>query len=131
VINGVESQFLNIKLGVPQSSVLGPLFFIIFINDLPFFLIKILSKFFADDTTLLFHGGTIDSVISSFKLGLKQIIEWCDYNRLFINWSKTFIMFVHNKRIITPTCLDCEGIHLTAVTQFKLLGFIIDQKLDF
>jgi hypothetical protein len=40
-------------------------------------------------------------------------------------------MFVHNKRIITPTFLDCEGIHLAAVTKFKLLGFIIDQKLDF
>jgi hypothetical protein len=118
-------------LGIPQGSVLGPLLFIIFINDLPFFLINILSKLFADDTTLLFHGATIDSVISSFKLGLKQIIEWCNYNRLFINWSKTFIMFVHNKRIITPTFLDCEGIHLTAVTKFKLLGFIIDQKFDF
>ncbi len=39
-------------------------------------------------------------------------------------------MFVHNKRSITPTFLDCDGIHLTAVTKFKLLGFIIDQKLE-
>jgi hypothetical protein len=88
VIHGVESQFVNIKLAVPQGSVLGPLLFIIFINDLAFFLINILSILFADDTTLLFHGGTIDSVISSCKLDL-------------------------------------------AATKFKLLGFIIDQKLDF
>lgn len=69
-----------------------------------------------------FHGWIILDSFFHFK---KSSINFS------FNWSKTFIMFVHNKRIITPTFLDCEGIHLTAVTKFKLLGFIIDQKFDF
>ena len=72
-INGIESNFVEIDLGVPQGSVLGPLLFIIFINDLPFFWNDILTKLFADDTTLLYNGNTIVSVISSFKEGLRSL----------------------------------------------------------
>ena len=70
--------------------------FIIFINDLPCFLISILSKLFADDTTLLFCDSLITGVISKFKSGLKCLNEWCHFNHLYINWSKTFIMFITN-----------------------------------
>ena len=52
---GTSSLFADIKLGVPQGSVLGPLFFLIFINDLPF-LLELLCKLFADDTTSLLIG---------------------------------------------------------------------------
>ena len=110
IINKVESRFFKMKLGVPQGSVLGPLLFIIFFNDLPFFLINILSKLFADDTTLLFSGSLISNVVSNFKAGLKVLTEWCNFNRLFINWSKTFIMFITNKRVITPEHLDVGDI---------------------
>ena len=80
-------------LGVPQRSVFGPLIFLIFINDLPIFLKSIFSKLLADDTTLLFSGDDIDSCISSYKNGLEALINWCDHNRLYINWSKTFIYY--------------------------------------
>ena len=80
---------------------------------------------------MLFSGSSISCVISNFKAGLKILIEWCNFNRLFINWSKTFIMFITNKRVIIPINLDFGDIHLIAVKKFKLLGFIIDSKLIF
>ena len=72
-------------------SVLGPLLFLIFINDFPLYLSKINSTLFADDTTLLFDCESMDSGISKFKNGIKHLNEWCKHNKLYINWSKTFI----------------------------------------
>ena len=59
------------------------------------------------------------------------MLNVCKHNRLHINWSKTFIMFITNKRLLTPAFIDYDGIRLHAVAQFKLLGVIIDNKLDF
>jgi ribonucleases P/MRP protein subunit RPP40 len=59
-IDDILSNLADLLLGIPQGSCLGPLFFIIYINDLPRFLKDILSKLFADDTTLIFSGNTLN-----------------------------------------------------------------------
>ncbi len=82
---------------MPKGSVLGPLFFLIFINDLPF-LLELLCKLFADDTTLYLLGDNFESLISKFKDNLKPMLDWCKFNKLDINWDKTYFMFVTNKR---------------------------------
>ena len=65
------------------------------------------------------------------KAGLKQLNEWCKHNRLYINWSKTYIMIISNKRFQMPKCIDFENTSIEVVETFKLLGVTIDNKLTF
>ena len=94
--------------GVPQGSVLGPLFFLLFINDLPF-IIELICKMFADDTTLYESDIDLDTLISSFKKKLEPFIEWCKFNKLDIN----------NK---LPKEIEVNGVMARVVESFKLLG---------
>ena len=110
---------------------MGPLLFLIFINDLPIYLENILSILFADDTTLVLTGKTIIEVTSVFKSGLKRLNEWCKHNRLYINWDKTFIMLITNKRVQMPEFLEFDNVKIRIVQEFKLLGVVIDNKLTF
>jgi hypothetical protein len=130
-MSNITSDLASLLLGVPQGSVLGPLFFLIFINDLPFFLSDIFSTLFADDTTLLFSGQDLDKAVSLLRVGLKQLNEWCKHNRLYINWSKTYLMIITNKRVSMPKSFDFEDISIDVVDNFKLLGVTIDNKLQF
>ena len=132
------SKPLNINLGVPQGSVLGPLLFLIYINDLPAFLKSVDTTLFADDTTMAFVGRDYESAIANCKAGLSLLVEWCEYNYLYVNWSKTYGMFVTNqkmkkkgKKVIVPTSIDHPGTKIEIVSKFKLLGVTIDSKLSF
>ena len=130
--NNKNSPFASIDLGVPQGSVLGPLFFLLFINDLAF-IITLICKMFADDTTLYESSEDLEFLIQSFKKKLEPFIDWCKFNKLDINWSKTFFMFVTNKHIKKkiPKEIEINGVMVQVVESFKLLGVTIDNKLNF
>ncbi|CAF1025376.1 unnamed protein product [Brachionus calyciflorus] len=97
-IDDVLSDAKHIELGVPQGSVLGPLLFLIYINDLVEFLSNFKVKLFADDTTLIKSGNNLSDLIDDFRNSIKQLITWCKFNRIDINWSKTKLMFISNKK---------------------------------
>jgi len=92
-INGKNSSMQNIKIGVPQGSILGPLLFLIYINDLP--LASLLySLLFADDTTLLASGPDINDLFDFVNLQLAKITYFFRQNKLALHPSKTnYIIF--------------------------------------
>ena len=116
---------------MPQGSVLGPLLFLIFINDMPYLLSKLNCKLFADDTTLCDSHEKLDSLIRLFIRELENLCLWCNNNRLDINCSKTFFMFCTNKRIKLPTEISIQNNKVQVVSSFKFLGVKIDDKLNF
>jgi len=130
-VQGKVSEPADILLGVTQGSVLGPLFFLLFINDLAYLLQGLSSKLFADDTTIYSSGPDLDSVVKDFQARIKPLSTWCSLNRLDINWSKTFVMFVTKERVSLPSSVDLNGVSVSVVTEFKLLGVTLDNKLNF
>ena len=129
-----SSIYKKIKLGVPQGSVLGPVFFLIFINDITFVLEHLKCKLFADDTTIYYDGDKLDELLLSFNRLLTPFFNWCNLNRLDINWDKTFCMIITKKKIkglkeINNVLIGDSQVKV--VDKFKLLGVTIDSQLDF
>jgi len=141
--NGSKSKSEILKCGVPQGSILGPLLFIIFINDLCHILTRSNKCLFADDTTLVISGKNIADLTTALESDLKSISEWLKHNRLLLNVSKSNAMIFkwrYQRQIdILNTNLDaqlkpeikCNDEQIPFVTKFTLLGVVLDEYLTF
>ena len=89
---GTQSSVLEIDCGVPQGSVLGPLLFLIYMNDLPSCLKHSEVILFADDTTLYASSKNIVQLYADINSDLADLIEWFRANKLSLNTSKTHYM---------------------------------------
>ena len=122
------SEKKDINIGVPQGSVLGPLLFLIFINDLPYFIKEGDVVMFADDTSILVSAESSIQLQAKIKTVLSDFSTWCQKNKLVINENKTQIISFGNK---TELNLDLKiNDHvLSLVNNVKYLGLYIDKKL--
>ena len=97
-LNGSHSSSLTTRVGVPQGSILGPLLFLIYINDLPD-ASDLLTLLFADDTTLLFSHSDINELVSIVNFQFRKVVKFCRTHELSLHPQKTKFMLFSNSQI--------------------------------
>ena len=131
-VNGATSDYLDITCGVPQGSVLGPLLFLIYINDLPS-ISKVLSFYlFADDTNIYFSSHDLFSLQKIMNRELKKVKKWLDANQLGLNADKTNFVIFHSpqKRIEEQVIIKFMKKKVTRTTAVKFLSVLLDARLS-
>ena len=130
-VNGNDSNFLPITCGVPQGSILGPLLFSIYINDMHRAISNSTVFHFADDTNLLFSHKDPSIIKKMMNDDLKSLFCWLCANRLSLNVSKTeFIIFRPPKMALEDRIvLTLNNTKIFESRKIKYLGLIIDDRL--
>ena len=130
-LNADVSDRISIKTGVPQGSILGPLLFNLYINDMSFACGGLKSIHFADDTTLYASGKNIDSLVSNINGWMIGIDSWLRANKLTLNFNKTFVMTFTNKHLLFTPQISMRGVTFQITSKLKFLGITLDDKLKF
>ena len=129
-IGSAFSKWLEVNFGIPHGSILGPLLFNIFINDIFLFIKMSDICNFADDNTLYVCDNTIEKVMEKLKIDLLNLNKWFSDNSLVANPSKFQLMFLGTKDY-NNLSLDIDNSTVSATVEVELLGITIDNKLSF
>ena len=122
----------TLKHGVPQESVLGPLFFLIYINDLHKSILHSKVYHFADDTNLLHISSSYKKLQNNLNFDLKKLSNWLDANKIALNCTKTELIFLHKPLSDIPSNIKIKlnGKRLLATDHIKYLGVYLDKTLS-
>ena len=139
VVNGgAQSAPQQIKSGVPQGSILGPILFSIYINDLPNCLLQSKILLYADDTVLFHADSNIGNISTVLNKDLKLLQSWTHLNKLCIHPVKTECVLFGTQQRIASATLSNEPFSLFLVDKpinqakhYKYLGVLIDANLNF
>ena len=130
-VNSVLSNWADIHKGVPQGSILGPLLFNVFINDI-FLFIKDSSLYnYVDDNTLSFGSPDFDLLISTLEYDSNHLIEWFKINKMQANPDKFQVLAVGKKTYEKRPTINIQNFELTCEDSVKLIGIEIDYQLNF
>ena len=126
------SSYLPITCGVPQGSILGPLLFTIYINDMHKAVLNCTVYHFADDTNLIYSNKNIKTLRKMMSEDLRCINAWLCANRLSVNTTKTeFILFKPSKcKLGERFTLKFNKITIFESKKLRYLGVILDDKLS-
>ena len=132
--NSFSSERL-IKCGVPQGSILGPLLFLLYINDLPHCLSKTKPRLFADDTNLTASANSMTDLEAAVNSDLENLRKWLIANKLSLNVAKTEFILIGSKSVINNISnshpnVFIENKQIKQVYECKTLGVKIDQHLS-
>ena len=129
--NNVKSDKENVKCGVPQGSILGPLLFLLYINDLTTLTTTSLSVLFADDTNIFLSGKNLQSISMTLNEQLTAIYEWLCCNKLSLNVLKThYMIFTPRNKKVNDINLYIDKVPIGRVYVTKFLGVQIDSQLN-
>ena len=126
-VNNSFSDFIDLLLGVPQGSILGPLLFNIYICDLFFFVEEDNVTSYADDTTPYSNGKNVVTVLENIETKGKEVFNWFSMNYLKANPGKSHLLLTSRDE----ASIKIDDTDIKSSSSKKLLGVIIDNKLTF
>ena len=135
-IDGCKSSEEVINTGVPQGSILGPLLFIIYINDIPSVVSKSSINIYADDTAIYFANANLNIVQETLQHDMNNIYSWLKTNKLSLNLSKTVCMIITTRQMVTKNGspnveIKLDDCTIENVNVFKYLGLHMDRYVNF
>ena len=128
--NAISHKAL-VTRGVPQGSTLGPLLFLLFINDMHSCDNQLRYIHFADDTTVTCCGDNFTDIKQNMEAGLVNINKWLLTNRLSLNVNKSLFMVFTNKSVPHDFAIQLSNQNITYVEHTKFLGIVIDNRLKY
>ena len=127
------STLKPVEIGVPQGSTIGPLMFIVYINDLDTVLQKCNHCMYADDTVLYCSNASRKLVRKNLQMDVDRVQKWCDANRLTLNVTKTKVMSFmsdHRRKHCNKFKIYMKGTLIDEVENYKYLGTTLDNRLN-
>ena len=131
-INNASSSYKAINIGIPQGSILGPLLFLIYINNLPNAL-HTNPCLFADDTCSFLNHSSLTSLENICATEVSRLKDWCNANKIQINSQKSFILPISHKLNVPNLNLNLpfENSKINSSQICKYLGVLLNDKLNF
>ena len=128
-IDNVNSKKSIVSLGVPQGSILGPLLFLIYINDLPK-VTKFFIKLYADDTFLCLQNENLKILEEEVNFEIDKVFDWLNANHLSLNIGKSKFMLISKKKRTENFSIQINGNPLEKCDEYKYLGIYFDKDLN-
>lgn len=129
--NNETSSTVVTSIGVPQGSVLGPILFILYLNDIVNCVSRVKMNLFADDSLVSVAAKTSEEGIQIMNSELKSLSQWLRFNKLKLNTSKTKYILINGRGESPLNEVVLENETIERVCSFKYLGVLIDENLNF
>ena len=131
ICNDTQSNILPVKFGVPQGSILGPLLFLCYINNLPSILKHCTISMYADDVVFYVEHQSSCIAENLLQADASRVYDWFCQSGLCINTEKTQVLMFNNNKDDPPPTIKMGGTVLKVCLEYEYLGITIDNNLNF